>query len=66
LFEFGGIEDVSNRVGMQDMRSSDHWAWSQVFRAAGCVFLGKERLQGMIAGHGTLSSWKKGEMEVRE
>jgi len=32
----------SDRVGMQSMRSSDHWAWSQGLWAAGCVFFGKE------------------------
>jgi len=36
------MDDVSNRVGMQSVRSSDHWAWSQGLRVAGCVFFGKE------------------------
>ena len=36
------------------------------FRAAECVLFGKERLQGMIAEHRTISSWIKDEMEVRE
>ena len=66
MFEFGGKDDVSNRVGLQSVRSSDHWAWSQGLRAVGCVFFGKEGLQSMIAKQGTISSWNKDEMEVRE
>jgi len=65
LFEFGGMDDDSEKIGMQSMRSLDHWAWSQGLRVAGCVFFGKEGLQSKIAKQGTISSWNKDEMEVR-
>lgn len=54
MFDFGGMDDDSNRVGMQNVRSSDHWAWSQGFRAAGCVFFGKRGIQSRIATHGPI------------
>ena len=66
MFEFGGMDDDSDRVGMQNVRISYHWAWSQGLRAVGCDFFGKEGLQSMIAKKGTTSSWNKDEMEVRE
>jgi len=48
------------------VRNSDHWAWSQGLRAAGCVFFGERGIQSRIATHGTTSSWNQDEMEVRE
>ena len=32
----------SNGVGLQSMRSSNHWAWSLGLRAAGEFFLGRK------------------------
>lgn len=48
------------------MRISDHWAWSQGLMATGCVFFGEEGSQSKVTDQGIISSWNKGEMEVRE
>jgi len=53
-FKFGGMDDISNIVGMQSVRSLDHWAWSQGLRAGGCDLFGREGLQSKIAKHGTI------------
>jgi len=52
------MDDVSNRVGMQSLRSLDHWAWSQCLRAARCDFFGKRGIQSRIATQGTIFKLK--------
>jgi len=59
------MDDDSDRVGMQNVRSSDHWERSQGLIVAGCDFFSKRGIQSRIATHGTISSWNKDEMEVR-
>ena len=57
-FKFGGMDDVSDRIGRQNVRSLDHWAWSQCLRAIGCGFFGKREIQSRIATHGTIFKLK--------
>jgi len=52
------MDDVSDRIGRQNVRSLDHWAWSQCLRAIGCGFFGKREIQSRIATHGTIFKLK--------
>ena len=49
------MDDVSDRVGMQSVRSSDHWV-NEVHenKLLGMVSLEKEELQSKVVTHGTI------------
>jgi len=49
------MDDISNRVGMQSVRSSDHWANGvSECELLGVISLVKRELQSRIAKHGTI------------
>ena len=62
LFDFWMV--TFNRIGVQSMRSSDHWVNGvNENKLLGMVSSAKEELQSKIISHGTIFKLESGEME---